>query len=324
MRIHVPAMLAAALLAGGAASLCIELVQMLEPHRFPSPIDVVANSLGALAGAALCGLAARRLGASALVGRLSLELPLMGLIYLLVPLLWVGSLAIGENMLRLTMLALPVAFGAVLLGAMQRHHFGPGGAATPRGMALITAAAVALGTFPVLVVAPGAVAALCGLGAAVVLRHATLPAAGVERRFELPALRTAIPFLVIYLAAGALLPLLEPPIPLIADVEIRTVEILRLLHAAAAFTLLGYVIAELRGRLEQPLRTTFPRVLIASLPPAAATAAAAQFAPAGSSGMHAATLWLLLCTGGACYGAWLYHLQREHVRALVAGRRHAA
>ena len=42
------------------ASGAIECTQLFEPERYPTFEDIVANGLGALAGAVLCTLAARR------------------------------------------------------------------------------------------------------------------------------------------------------------------------------------------------------------------------------------------------------------------------
>ncbi|MEW5931352.1 MAG: VanZ family protein, partial [Gemmatimonadota bacterium] len=115
-----------ALAAGLLLSACIEAAQVFEPERYPSVVDLAANGLGALAGALLQRAAARRIRLSpAAVGRLALELPLMGLVYLLVPLLWLGSLAARDSALRLAPLLLLGLFGARLLAALQRHAFGP-------------------------------------------------------------------------------------------------------------------------------------------------------------------------------------------------------
>jgi glycopeptide antibiotics resistance protein len=311
---------------GILASAAIECTQLFLPERYPTFEDILANGTGALVGAVLCTLAQRRLIAPALVGRLSLELPLMGLVYLLVPLLWVGSLSVGDNALRLWMLVLPVVFGGTLLGFIQRHHFGPAQAVTGKGMAAAAAAGVLLGTFPALLVAPWAVLALGGVAAAVVLRHAALPA-GAERRFELPALRTALPFYATYLLACALAPLTEPGgalgvgDPAAVGGRLSNIEILRLLNAAAAFTLLGYMLAELRGRLEAPFGDTARRVFVLAAPAAGITRLVGDVAlglRADDWAPGATALWLTLTVGGALYGAWLYHLQRAQVLALVA------
>jgi glycopeptide antibiotics resistance protein len=314
-----------ALAVGALASGAIEFVQMWAPHRYASPIDVLANTLGAGVGAQLCIVLARRLNASALVGRLSLELPLMGLLYLLIPLLWVASLAVGDNVARLAMLALPVVFGATLLGMIQRHHFGPARAASAGGVAAAAAAAVLLGTFPAVAVSPTAVLALAAAAAAVVLRHGLASSRPIERRFELPALKAALPFFVIYVAAVAVAPLTDPSTPpgfvATGAADFRTVGILRLLHAGALFTVAGYIFAEFRGRLERPFSATAARLPAISLSAAVFVLAAGGLSPlpVAWTGSSAAT-WLLLGMVSAHYGAWLYHLQRDHVRALVHSR----
>src|SRR5215217_5044421 len=71
----------AATLLGFVVSAAIEVTQVFEPLRYPSPVDVATNALGATLGAWLFARAARRLRAdSPLVDRLALELPLMGLV----------------------------------------------------------------------------------------------------------------------------------------------------------------------------------------------------------------------------------------------------
>jgi glycopeptide antibiotics resistance protein len=311
-----------ALAVGALASGAIEFVQMCAPHRYASPIDILANTLGAGGGALLCGFVSRRLRPPALVGRLSLELPLMGLLYLLIPLLWVASLAIGDNVARLAMLALPVMFGATLLGMIQRHYFGQALAVSAGGVAVAAAAAVLLGTFPAMAVSPTAVLALAGLAAAVVLRHGLASSRPIERRFELPALKAALPFFVIYVVAVAVAPLTDPSTPpgfvATGAADFRTVAILRLLHVGALFTVAGYIFAEFRGRLERPFAATAARLPAVSLSAAVFVLAAGSLSPLPVAWTAAsAATWLLVGTGSAHYGAWLYHLQRDHVRALV-------
>jgi glycopeptide antibiotics resistance protein len=318
----VGALAAGALAAGALASGAIEVIQMWAPHRYASPIDILANTLGAGIGALLYGYVARRLKAPALVGRLSLELPLMGLLYLLIPLLWIASLAIGDNVVRLVMLVLPVVFGATLLGMIQRHHFGPARAVSAGGAAAAAAAGVLLGTFPALATSPTAVLALAGVAALVVLRHGLAAASPIERRFELPALRGALPFFILYVAAVALVPLTDPSTPpgFVANgaAAFRTVGILRLLHAGALFTVVGYIFAEFRGRLERPFGATAVRLPVVSLTAAVLVLAAGSVSPLPVAWTAAsAATWLFFGMASAHYGAWLYHLQRDHVRALV-------
>ncbi|MGH7507426.1 MAG: hypothetical protein ACRELX_17360, partial [Longimicrobiales bacterium] len=134
----------------------------------------------------------------------------------------------------------------------------------------------------------------------------------------------ALPFHATYLFACALAPLTEPGGALgvggHARAALHSIEILRLLHAAAAFTLLGYALAELRGRLELPFRASAGRILAYSAPVALATRVVGMlaFGPGTAWAPAADALWLTLTAGGALYGGWLYHLQRDHVRRLLA------
>ena len=82
------------LLLGFLLSAAIETTQLFERERFSSVIDVITNGMGAALGTLVLRSTMRRIRSNArLVGRLSLEIPLMGLIYLLVPLLLVASLS---------------------------------------------------------------------------------------------------------------------------------------------------------------------------------------------------------------------------------------
>ena len=78
---------------------------------------------------------------------LALELPVMGLIYLLVPLLWVSSLASGDQLLRHAALLLLGLFGAVLLGGVQRHYVSRSASANPDAAPAFAVAWFLAGTF---------------------------------------------------------------------------------------------------------------------------------------------------------------------------------
>src|SRR6185369_8354549 len=87
-----------ALWLGAGMSLTIEVLQFFIPARTPSIVDILANTLGAAFGAYLSDLFSKRIVITAgLVSQLRLETPLMGAIYLLVPLLWIDTLAWNES-----------------------------------------------------------------------------------------------------------------------------------------------------------------------------------------------------------------------------------
>jgi VanZ family protein len=303
-----------------AASAGIELVQCLEPGRYPSPTDVATNAAGAWLGAWLRRRAAAHLGAdTALVTRLALELPVMGLVYVTLPLLTLAGLTAGGapgagDTRALAVVAL-AAFGGTLLGTVQRRHLGPSGATRASEMAGAAALWFAVGALPAAVTARGAYAAgvvVAATTAWFVGRGGTAGVRAIERRFESEAIGRAAPWLAAYLA---LVPLGDP-----AEAAWGRLTILRDLERVAGFTVLGYLLAEAWGRREWRYRHSAWRVALVGA--AAAGVATAVGAWGAGSGV-AVGAGVLTRAVAAAYGGWIYHLQRGHVRALVAARRPA-
>lgn len=312
------------LLLGLALSAVVEGAQLFLPSRFPSPVDVCTNGLGAWLGGLVAGALRRRIQVTpALIGALALELPLMGLVYLLVPLLWVSGLAASGEPLRLLPAGLLGLAGAQVLGAVYRHRLGPAGA-LPLGRVALGAGA----WFMVGAVAGLATAPLAVLAASVVVAGATWlsgserrPANAMERRFEAETLRRVAPALALYL----LLQVSWPPWAALRSWHVQlgfghawgatgTREILRTLEHLAAFTVLGYAVAEARGRREGPFRTSLGALAGTGL----AAAAGLELLAAVSQGPGGSALRAVLAAGTAVYGGGIYHLQRAHVRWLLA------
>ena len=306
------------------ASAAFESVQLFEVTRYASLSDIAANGLGAALGAAGQRRLARRIAMDAkTVGRLSLELPLMGLVYLLLPLLWLDGLAgrdAGTHLWPLLALGL---FGASLLASAQRHHFGPNRLLSRELMTGAACAWFLLGGFPGL--APRASIVLflmlAAVGAFVWVRSEDRSRArSINRRFESKALSEAAPFYAAYLL------LLVAPVAAssstgwngdmgfgAAAASWDTDAILHVVEMVAAFTLLGYMLAELRGRREARFREGVRYIAVCSAGAAAVTELLEGFRPDGG----ASALRLALLVVAALYGSWLYHLQRAHVRQLL-------
>jgi len=306
------------------ASSAIESVQLFEATRFASLSDVLANGSGAYLGAVLQRSLARRIAMDArTVGRLSLELPLMALVYLLVPLLWLDGLAGATSAVPLWPLLALGLFGASLLSAAQRYHFGPNHLLSRKLMVAAACGWFLLGAFPGL--APRASIVLLLMIAAIaafvwVRSEDRSGARSINRRFESRALSEAAPFYAAYLV------LLVAPVAGLSASSWRgalgfeamrgdwgTTPVLHVVEAVAAFTLLGYMLAEFRGRREARFRDGVTHV-------AAWCGGAALVAEVlegfRQDGGASAVRWALLVVG-ALYGAWLYHLQRAHVRRLL-------
>lgn len=313
------------LVLAAVVSIAIEAMQLFEPTRETTVLDVVANTFGAWVGAVAFDRIARSVQVDGrLVGWLALELPLMGLAYLLVPLLWINSLASAGAWARFLPTLLIGAFGAAILGGIQRHYFGPAGAARPRHTALFAVIWFLAGAFAALPTRPGslamgalAVGALCWWQGG-----RSLNPTAANRRFEVPLLRAAAPLYAAYLAAIVVAPLVRSAgvwrfqlgFPEMAS---DPLEILRLLELGAASTLVGYMVAEIHGRELMSYRSALPRtilwgVLLATLIEAIRGYHAGYGASLARGG---------LLVGAILYGGWLYYLQRAHVVWLLSGNR---
>lgn len=312
-------------LIGAALSAGIEGGQLFLASRFTSPFDVATNGLGAALGARAFDLLRPRIRVgSGAVSALALELPLMGLVMLLVPLVWVfGFASVGSSRLWLL---LPLAtFGGAVLGAVHGAYLEPSARGGRGGLVLVTAA------WFVVAALPGAATRWEVLlaGAAVAVAVAMLRSLAAARarardgaqRVELPTLRLVLPLFAVYVTLSALWPFtavdgtwrgawaLAP-----ARDELSRVLLMQSLEYLAAFTVVGYITAELHGRQNAAYADVWPRVLRR----AGALVLLLEFARGWNSTIGASGALALLALGAGLFGGWLYHLQRDHVRTLLA------
>ena len=305
-------------------SACIELGQLFEEGRFTSALDVLTNAAGAGLGTVLQRTVSRRIRLNAnLIGRLSLELPLMGLLYLLIPLLWLGSWGAQEEPSRL-LAVIPIGlFGARVLAVVHRYHFGPAGALGPRGIAMVAGGWMMLGSFPAglrhPLVGAALVAGVAMLAGYEASRPETTPLR--ERRFESHAVGRAAPCMAVYFLLIALVPLAEGVRAWRVEWglsgwanSLTIAEQLYRLQPMAALTVLGYMLAEARGRRELGYARIATRLMLECALVATVLELGAGLAPTGGA---SAARWILLVVAGL-FGGSIYHLQRDHVRWLLA------
>lgn len=139
-----------------------------------------------------------------------------------------------------------------------------------------------------------------------------------NRRFESALLARATPVYALYLIAVMCAPLrhgVEEWHAMLALPSVtEAIEILRLLELVAAFTLVGYIAAEFRGRVYPAYAQASRWVLAWGAALAALTEMVRGFdAASGASLAHA-----LLLVAAALYGGWLYYLQRAHVMRVLS------
>jgi glycopeptide antibiotics resistance protein len=314
--------------AGALLGATLQTMRMFEADNYASIIGVAANATGAAVGAVLLHGVNRRIRASArLAGRLSLEIPLMGLIYLLIPLVLVASLAAIEDPRRLFLLLPLGLLGARLIAAVQEHHFGPGGVFRTRSMAVVAAGWMLLATYPVVLHRPlvgGALVAVVALAST--YRSSQPSVLGAERRFEADALTSSTPYVAAYFIGILIIPLVSglsawhfAPGFTGSDGELSQ-QMIRALEPCTSLAVLAYMLSEARGRREMRFRYIASRVVAECACVALPIEASRGFyGDAGASGVE-----LALMMGAALVGAGIYHSQRERIRLILIHRVPAA
>lgn len=320
-----------AVLWGAALSGLVELAQFFTPDRHPSPFDLVTNTAGAGIGAWLGTATLRRADAAATVRALAVELPLMGLVYLLAPLPWL--IGIDSHVGERAWLLVPLAASAGWIIGSVFTSFDRAG--LPR-ILLATAAWLFVALVPSALGALDAVtvAAAAGLGTAWVRSLAPTrfthesgsPGAPSPRRFEASTLRIVLPLLLVHLVASSLTPLSglggawQGTWALLADgTSVGNDVIFRAIEHISAFLVIGYAIAEYHGRR----RLGFAKLVPAVVGWAVAGSVVLESARGWHAAHAASATMLALSVAASGLGGWLYTLQLAHVRA-VAARRAAA
>lgn len=318
-----------AFLVGLALSAVIEGAQLFAPDRFPSFADLLANALGAALGAKACALALVRLPGATAVRALALELPLVGLTYLMVPLLWLASLAerVPPELLLLPVAAVAWIYASVHLSTAPAAHGSDEGPL--RRLLLGTLLWVLVALLPAALEHTWLLITAPLLAVAVTMARFRAPEdfvldraadGSVSRRIEAPTLRVAlIPFAAFLVAAA-----LWPPtalrsewagtLALLPPGQLPTVTtIFDALAHLAGFTVLGYAVAEYGGRRFERAAAVLPRTAAIG----AGFALALEAARGYSAGRAASGLLLLLASVAAVLGATIYILQLRNIQLLL-------
>ena len=317
----------AIMLSAATLALLLESAQLFQPMSEASPWHVVAAVAGAILGGWLCERAHDDANGTAnALHTLLLQLPLMGLAYLLLPLLWASSASAHDDPSRLALTLSVGLLGASLLGSIARAIRGH----TPdRAWWLVPAVAatwITVGMLPsVLVDWRMTIACIVIVTLFAAWRGRWSAPMFVDRRYEVPALFAASPFLAVYFIGASIwpgrsfrsIPLVHLGMP---STDAGMALALPLLEAGIAATVLGYVIAEFHGRTESSLRDIGSRVMFwVVLALIATEGSRSYFGYEGASLLRAA-----LSFGAAAYGAGLYHLQRAHVKVVARRLHHAS
>ena len=104
-------------------SAAIETAQVFIPGRYVSPSDIIANTAGAWIGVWLRDSVERAaFGHPEAVGRLGLDIPVAGLLYLLVPQLWLSVVGTLDDAWRALPMVLLLLTAASVLNDLWNHR----------------------------------------------------------------------------------------------------------------------------------------------------------------------------------------------------------
>ena len=312
-----PRRLAYALLFGTAFSTVIEALQLFLPARVTALTDVLGNGLGAVAGAVLCNAVRRRLRRR-LPSALTLEHPLLNVVYLMVPLMWLAGIELGASPQHVWLVAPLGAVGALTLTGLWRYRFAAA-AGLPRPLvALMVLAWFLIGATTALISAP-LVVTQCAVGVtalALAVLYLPRPPDPAPRRFEYKVLAAIWPVYLVYL----LLQVVTPPIsfgafhaqlgyPLFGfDRHIAV----RVAEQIAALTLCGYLVAESCGRS----RLAAPWLIVRNIALAITVALALELCHGFVPFDRASVMRWALSSLGSAFGAALYAAQMNVVQVL--------
>ena len=302
-------------------SMSIEFTQLFIPGRYTQVSDVITNGLGAWLGAILFLLLKAQLSGERAGKLFSLELPLMNLVYLLIPLMWLNGLSIGKEAARLWLLLLLGLFGTGVFCSISIYRFRNTGALSFSKLSFFVMSWFLVATLPVLPKFPIPIAVFTiSLGIAARL-IAGISKAGKkdDRRLELPTLKRILPLFVLYLLLLVIWPTTLPISAWLFNTDFqelvfnkRVVFTFRFIEFIAAFTLLGYMIAEMRGRKNESAAKTLGWIFFTALICSIIIETIRGYPPLLTSTM----LEFVFIIAAGLYGGIIYRLQLAAIQRL--------
>jgi glycopeptide antibiotics resistance protein len=120
-----------ALIFGIFLSVAIGVAQIFVHGRYTQIFDAITNGSGAWLGGFIFVFLKRTLKEERTARLLTLELPLMNLVYLLIPLMWLTGLSAGQEVLRWWLMVLLGVFGGGVLFSSYFYRLRDGGSVGP-------------------------------------------------------------------------------------------------------------------------------------------------------------------------------------------------
>lgn len=309
-----------ALILGILLSISIEITQFFLPVRTSSITDIFANASGAGVGALLHKKISEHLVIKqTAIGQLKLETPLVGFLYALTPLLFVNSLSFDATP-RYQLLTLLLGIcGSVVISEVVYNWWQKNDLKTAVYASLVTNVWFFIGTSPALYRSTYLLSISLGIffvTTILIIFHST----SKERRFERIALKKIIPFFIFYLILLALNNPFNNPTTWHWSVgftnqilDSEYVDLPNRIEYLAAFTVLGYLLAEWSGRAETPFTKDLPRLILIST----AIGLTLELIIGFQIGSGASLFRPIIAIACAIFGGSIYHLVRAHIRFLL-------
>ena len=299
---------------GILVSVLIEITQAFIVGRDTSAIDVMTNGLGAWLGAVVFAIMNHNMKERHVSGVFALEIPLMSLVYLLIPLIWLNGLSAGNEASRLWLMVSLGLFGSIVLSSIYIHRLKDVEGLSSNKITLLAMGWFLVASIPVLAHFPLQLI-VCVIGIGILVRLLTIFQKRIskeDRRFEVPTLRKIFPLYFVYM----LLLVFWPTTLAFGQWNVnvafqdlmlneRIVFTFRFIESIAAFTLLGYMLAEMRGRKDDSRIKILLMIVTFTL--SFLIAVAILKGPPSLS--YQTLVEIILITGASVYGAMIYRLQ---------------
>jgi glycopeptide antibiotics resistance protein len=306
---------------GALFSLLIESAQQFLPDRFPQVSDIIINGLGAMLGGLIL-IRLRRHTIKEHAGKVSTtELPLMNIIYLLTPLMWINGLSNAGDIRRLFLLIILGLCGSAVLSSIYKYRLRNAGIPSINKFTLFVIIWFFIGAGPFMLnhPIPTIILAFFIWIIVQVFVRLSLKIVPKEKRFELPTLKRFLPLYAIYLLLLAVFPITLPEIEWqlkqgfqIVALDEHILLTFRFVEFIAAFTLLGYMIAEMRGRKDERVETTLGWTFFI----AAGSAIFIEIVKTYPVLSSISILSIVIITSASIYGAVIYRLQLSAIERL--------
>lgn len=305
-------------------SISVELLQMFFPPRVTSVVDVATNILGAVIGRFAFDCVDWLLRWRGIQG-LTLELPLAGVFYLLIPVFGLNSRLTQQEPDRVWLALCLGIVGGIVVATIAHHRLVPSRPWTWLHVLVFVALWFIVSMSPAFFYSPRPSIVRClivlgtTLGVVYLAQKIRGPAYGKSRRFEEKCLRRVLPVYLLYLLGSALSPWQPLALPwhwrrwfdhLTPLYDLVPLDgVFLLVEAGTSFTLFGFMIAGLRGRVRETRLSMFVAVTCYCGLVVATLEVLRGFHPLH----HASIAHAGLTMGAALLGAYLYRMHQRTV-----------